>query len=424
MKKVLVIAYFPPTPLPSPRIMGLAKYLPEFGWESVILAASLPQKSDKRFKVIETPYRDALSFWKRLFRLNPDEDLRGGIKKRFGVTAKKSFMDYLLTLGGEIVNYPDGFRGWKPFAIKAGDELLQQEEVQAIISSSAPVTSHIIARELKIKHKIPWVADFRDLWTQNHNYNYSRLRKLLDKRLELKTLAEADALVTVSQPWADKLSALHKGKATYAITNGFDPEIVNIPPANLTDKFTITYTGSIYTGKQEPSKFFAALRDLISDETVDPREIEVRFYGSKHDWLDKEIQQYGLSNIVKQHGVVPRQIVLEKQIESQLLLSLKWEDPQQRGWYSGKIFEYLAARRPILAIGGSDDIIKELLDETKAGICALAVEDVKSTLSELYSEYKLTGRVSYPGGMKKISKYSYREMARKFAEVLDHITRG
>ncbi len=424
MKKVLIIAYFPPTPLPSPRIMGLAKYLPEFGWEPVILAASLPQKSDKRFRVIETPYRDALSFWKKLFRLNPDEDLRGGIKKRFGITAKKSFMDYLLTLGGEIVNYPDGYRGWKPFAIKAGGELLQQEEVQVIISSSAPITCHLIARELKIRYKIPWVADLRDLWTQNHNYTYGPIRKLFDRRLELKTLSSADDMVTVSQPWADKLSLLHKGKTTYAITNGFDPETVNIPPANLTAKFTITYTGTIYSGQHAPSKLFAALRDLISNGTMNPEEIEVRFYGEETEWLDKEIKQYGLSGIAKQYGVVPRDVAIRKQRESQLLLRLKWEDQQEHGAYSGKIFEYLASKRPILATGGSEDVVSELLNETKAGICAPTVVDIKNTLRELYREYKLRGEIAYTGEESKLNKYNHREMARRFSEILDHLRRG
>ena len=103
MKKVLVIAYFPPHPLPSPRVRGLAKYLPEFGWEPIILAASLPQRSDTRFRVVETPYRDALSFWKRLFRLNPDEDLREGIKKRFGIASKKS-LTKLSVIALDIVN--------------------------------------------------------------------------------------------------------------------------------------------------------------------------------------------------------------------------------------------------------------------------------------------------------------------------------
>jgi len=422
MKKVLIVGYFWPYRYGSKRIVGLAKYLPEFGWQPIFLTAPLYEKPEPHFRVIETPYRDVLSFWKKLLGINPEQDLRGQVKKRFGATSKRSpLIDFVLTRLGEIINYPDSERGWKPFAIKAGSELLQKEDIDAMISVW-PVTSHFIAKELKIKYKIPWLADFPDLWSQNHNYSYSSLRRALDIRLERKILAQADALVTISQPWAEKLRALYEGKPAYTITHGFDPEEVNDPPAELTAKFTITYTGTIYTGKQEPSKLFAALRDLISDETIDLKEIEVRFYGRKHDWLDKEIKQYGLSSIVKQYGVILRHTAVEKQRESQLLLLLDWDDPQEKGVYTGKIFEYFGARRPILTTGGvADNVVDVLLGETKVGIHAPTVEGIKGALIEFYKEYKLTGKISYNGVEAEINKYTHREMARKFSEILDHL---
>ena len=418
LKKVLIIAYYR-----SPRIPGLVKYLPEFGWQPVLLTAPLGEKPDLHCRIVETEYRDALGFWKRLFRLDPRENIRNEVKKRFGVTSKKSALDFFLTFGGAVINYPDGDKGWKPFAVKAGDEILQQEDIDIIISSSTPVTSHIIANKLKIKYKIPWVADLRDLWSQNHNYGYGPLRKLIDRRLELKTLSNADALVTVSPVWAEKLRTLHRRETVYTITNGFDPVEVNTPPANLRAKFVITYTGGIYLGKQDPSKLFAALRDLISDGTMDSNEIEVRFYGPKEGWLAREIEDYGLLDIVKQYGMVSREIALGNQRESQLLLLLNWEDEQEKGVYPLKVFEYLAAQRPILATGGfGNDVIENLLDETNAGMYGSVVKNIKSILRELYQEYKLTGKISYNGDIEEINKYSHREMARKFAGILDQVT--
>jgi hypothetical protein len=226
-------------------------------------------------------------------------------------------------------------------------------------------------------------------------------------------------LVAVSQPAAEKLGELHKGKTVYVITNGFDPAEVNEPPANLTAKFTITYTGTIYPGKQDATKLFAALRNLISDGVIDPEEIEIRFYGPQMGWLDKEIEQYALSRIVKQYGTIPRQAALEKQRESQILLLLKWEDPQERGAYSGKIFEYLAARRPILATGGSNSVVTELLKQTKAGIDAPTIPDIKDALEKSYHEYRLKGKIVYDGRKSEIDKYSHYEMTRKFSEVLN-----
>ena len=421
MKKVLIITcWYPPQPYPSFRIIGLAKYLPEFGWQPTVLTSSLG-KVTPQFRVIETPYRDALAFWKRLFGFNPNENIRKQVNERFSIASKNRLVDFIFTRFGEIFNYPDLHRGWKPFAVKAGSEVLQTERVDAILSSSMPVISHLIARELKARYKVPWLADFRDLWTQNNTYNYGPLRKWVDRRLELKTLLPADVLVAISQPAAEKLRALHKGKSVYSITNGFDPAEVNSSPAKLAAKFTITYTGNIYPKRQYPSKLFVALRDLVTDGTLNPDDIEVRFYGRREAWVEKEISDCGLGSIVKQNGVVVREIALEKQRESQLLLLLKWEDPRERGAYTGKVFEYLAARRPILATGGSSDVVDELLNKTNAGICAPTVEDIKNILKKLYQEYKLKGEVAYQGKESSINKYSHREMARKFSEILNQL---
>ena len=419
MKKVLIVALPGCT---SRRIFGLAKYLPEFGWQPILLTIPHLEKPDLPLRVIETSCCDALSFWKKLLGFSPGQDIRAQAKERLRVTSSKSWLDPLLTFGGAIINYPDAERGWKPFALKAANELLQEEAIQAIISSSSPVTSHLIANELKTRYNLPWLADFRDLWSQNHNYRYGPLRKRLDRRLEIKTLARADALVTVSQPLAEKLGRLHQGKSTYAITHGFDPAEVNTPPAKLPTKFTITYTGNIYPGKQDPTKLLASLRDLIADGTLYPQEIEARFYGGKHNWLDYKIKQHGLADTVKQYGPVAREAAVQRQRESQLLLVLNWEDDREPGIHTAKIFEYLAARRPILATGGPrDNVVVELLNQTRAGLPAPTTEEVKSALKQLYQEFKQQGEIAFTGDETEINKYSHREMASRFAEILENL---
>jgi hypothetical protein len=160
---------------------------------------------------------------------------------------------------------------------------------------------------------------------------------------------------------------------------------------------------------------------LISNGTVTPNDIEVRFYGHEEFWLQKEIERYKLSDIVKQYGIIPREISLKKQWESQILLLFKWEDPKVKGGYSGKVFEYLAAKRPILAIGGTKDVVTDLLNETNVGIDAPCVKDIKNAIEKFYTGYKQIGKVSYYGEWKEIQKYSQREMARKFAYLLNQL---
>ncbi|HOV81912.1 MAG TPA: glycosyltransferase [Methanothrix sp.] len=402
------------------RLYGLAKYLPECGWRPIILTPVLPGEPDSRFHVIQTPYDDVVALWKKRMGLNPKKSLN----EQFGASRPKnqpSIMDCLAYLPNEIISYPDGMKGWYKHAVHAGDELLKSERIDVILSSSYPVTCHIIAKALAEKYHVPWIADLRDLWTQNPYSNHCALRRFAEKRLELRTLGKASALVTVSKPLADDLSRLHIHKPVYVITNGFDPEDACFDPPELTEKFTITYTGALYDGKRDPLMLFEALRNLITDGIIDPDRVEVRFFGSQDSWLFDEIRDSNLNGIVRVFGFVPRNQALQKQRESQLLLLLLWNNPQERGVYTGKVFEYLAAGRPIIALGGSEEsVVKDLLNETQAGHYTSSLEDLEAVLSKYYLEYMGTGAVP-PTKKSAASRYSHLEMARKFAGVLDKV---
>jgi glycosyltransferase involved in cell wall biosynthesis len=433
-KKVLIITwYFPPRPnVSSIRLRGLAKYLKDYDWTPIILTGELPNGPRVNCRTVQTPYRDIMGSWKRKFGFDPDREIRTQIKL---ISNKESFknsvvefaLQQLVDIMASIISYPDPQKGWYPYAIEYARRILEGEGVDAIISSYMPATCHLIAKELKEEYKIPWIADLRDLWSQDEGYGRRPLRRMIERRLEKRTLSKADALVTVSWPLAEKLKELHKDRPVYVITNGFDPEEENPLVNNLTAKFTVTWTGNVYHKWQDPLKILEATRSLISEGTIDPDDIEIRFYGSVYGsrdwWLEDRIKQVGLQNVAKFYGQIPREEVIEKQRTSQVLLLLKWEGSTQ-GSIPGKLFEYLAARRPILATGGeTKDVVTELLQETQAGIHAANVEDVKSALKKFYYEYKLDGQVKYKGKKSKINKYSHKEMARKFSEILDTLTR-
>jgi hypothetical protein len=218
--------------------------------------------------------------------------------------------------------------------------------------------------------------------------------------------------------WAETLSELHRDKRTFAIPNGFDPEQVSTG-AKLTEKFTITYAGGLYHGRRDPEILFQALSELISEKTVDPQRVSVRFYGPVEYWLDQEIRDHGLEEVVTQNGSVPREVSIAKQRESQMLLLLSWNDPRERGTFTGKVFEYMAARRPILGVGGPKGVVSELLQKTGAGTHVNDVASLKEILADYYREYSETGAVSFRGVDEEIQHYSHPEMARKFADVLD-----
>lgn len=410
LKKVLIIADLS---IHNPRIIGLVKYLQRFRWEPIIITPPMGEKLDSlssSIKVIETN-----GYRKKDVRLYA----RDHFEPRKFYRKVKPFLKFFYKRYSEITHYPEREKDWIPFALKFSNETLQTENVDVILSSSSPVTTHIIAKELKEKCNIPWIADFRDLWTQNLNYPHSTFRKFFERRLEMKTLAAASALITISSPMAHKLTMLHIEKQVYTIPNGFDPEKMSEEKVDLTSKFTITYTGQIYE-KQNIEKLLVALKDLISEGTMDRKDVEVRIFGPKNERLEKHAGKCGLADVVMQYGMVHWGVSLQKQRESQVLWQITWEDPQEKGAYSGKIFEYLGVHRPILATGGfGGDVVEELIEDTNSGYYCPTIEDAKRALKKLYSEYKLKGAVSYHGDLGKINKYSYPEMARKFADVLE-----
>jgi glycosyltransferase involved in cell wall biosynthesis len=422
-KRVLIVTYyFPPRAgVASIRLKGLAKYLPHFGWEVVVLTARLPGEPDRRFKVVQTHYPgDVSAIFKERLGLQPDK----GFQEQIGIPleireGKSSFTKKVVIKLKGIFAYPDEQKYWYKYAVEEGKKLLRKRRFDALVSSSGPVTAHLIAKALRKEHDLVWVADMRDLWTQGHHYPYGFIRKLFERRLEVKTLSFADALVTVSSPLAEKLKALHKVKPVFVVTNGFDPdEIWEVP---LTEKFTITYTGQIYEGKQDPELLFKALKELIDEKVLDSKDVEVRFFGPKKLWLQQSIGKFNLEGVVKQFGVVSREVALQKQRESHVLLLLNWLDTREAGIYTGKIFEYLAAQRPILAVGGGENMLSELLERTKAGTHAPDIFALKRKLLEFYKEYKRKGNVSYMGIKDEIRKYSHYEMAKKFSQIFEQL---
>jgi glycosyltransferase involved in cell wall biosynthesis len=424
MRRVLLIAFaYPPVEIiGSVRPAALTKYLPRFGWEAIVLTPERPGVR-RGENVVETGYRHVLTDWKARLRL----DRKRSLHEQFGLatasrpgstlihTRAVNFAKYFLT-------YPDEFKGWIPFALDAVEKIRKQNlGIDAILTTSPPIASHLIGRRAKKILGCPWIADFRDLWTQNLG---ERTPQFLQLSLEKRTLRDADALVTVSDPWANRLQPRYPGKRIFTITNGFDPDDYSSPSPGLTREFSITYTGQLYQGQRDPTVLFEVVRSLIDDKAVAPGDLRIRFYGDIEPWLPLLVARYGLEQVVELNGPRPRKEVMERQRESQILLLLPWSDPRETGHHSAKLFEYLAAGRPVLAVGGGHGVLTQSLEETRAGVHAMSTERVREFLFRSYGEFRRTGRVAYSGDLQAIEQYSHPEMAHRFAKVLDCVTAG
>jgi glycosyltransferase involved in cell wall biosynthesis len=425
-KKVLVITFaFPPMPqVASLRMKGLANYLGEFGWEPVFITASPPDAANSDFRNIYVPFPGTVlnSICNKLSLKKLSTNIeRKKQKQNVFYERKNSFVQKLANIFNSFVAYPDHFRLWLPRVVKVVEKLMHNEKFDAILTTSPPVITNLVASKLKRKFGLPWVADFRDLWSQNHYYPYNKLRQFIDAKLEKKVLKYADGLVTISEPLAAQLKNIHKDKVIKTITNGYDPR--ELKNSGLANKFFLTYTGKLYYGKPDPEFLFVALRDLIDNSEISSENFLLRFYGAKLPWLENLILKYSLQDFVQQFGYTKREMIFEKQRESQALLLLNGTEAENFGVYTGKVFEYLAAQRPILYLGGvENDVISRLLQETNTGVRAQNIQEVKNVIRKWYSQFLKEGAVSYEGKMQKINKYSHREMARKFADLLEEVS--
>lgn len=416
-RRVLVIGSIWPYHGGGARVPGLAKYLPEAGWEPVVLTRPLPPDVTLPYRV-ESVGGEAVSVeLARGIGLEGEGGPRRNLARKLHVSPENALLKWAFRTAREVLEYPDGNGKWRHAALKRARELVEAEHFDAVISTSPPVSSHLIASKLKDEYGLTWVADFPHLWSQDHGVPYGRVRRWFDRRLEVATLRRADVLTTVIGPLAQQLGSLHGQERTLTIEHGFDPETLNNPPTPVTDDFTVTYTGGWSPGMREPRLLLKALRRLVNQLTQNGARIRVRFYGPPERWVQDQIEAEGLVDVVRQYGVVPQSEAFARQRESQVLLIPKSE-AKLEGMISSKFYEYLAARRPILAIGGHPDIVDEKLRETSAGTACETLGGAIDALRAHYLEFEKFGIVACHSDLDVVMHYSHREMAKMFGSLL------
>lgn len=431
MKSVLVIANLHHA---SPRIPALLFHLADHGWRATVITPPLGKNAEavlglptgflERVDIVEAPFRgDIFWFWRRLlgwFGFSGGSSYTEQIKERVS-GGRRGWVDRAMRAYQTVFAIPDTEWPWHRPAIRAAKGLLARRRYDALLSSSPFPTVHRVAARICQEWNIPWVADLRDLWSQNHNYPYPSIRRWLDRRIELSTLRHAAMLTTVSGPWRDSLAALH-GDRVAVVRNGFQPLAPVNDPAPLRH-FTIRYTGNIYAGKQDPAKILLALQRGIQSGVLARHRIRLEFFGRHESALAALIQEYALADVAMQRGMLPRAEIRRLQREAHLLLLLQWEEPGQSGVFPLKFYEYLDAERPILATGtGGSEEIDDLLRETGAGIAAAGVEEIEAALGLAYQQYLLQGKVDYHGRREPIDRHSYSGCAQSMATCLDRIS--
>lgn len=426
MKKVLIISYYWP---PSGgggvmRWLKMSKYLPELGWKPIVYTPENPDASVVDPSLLKEIHPDLVElktqiwepydFYRKLTGKKSGEKFKAGYISEASSGNWKSRLSVFIR-GNFLI--PDPRKFWIKPSVKFLSDFLEDNKIDLIISTGPPHSMHLIAFGLKKKFDIPWIADFRDPWTDIDFYHKLKLTKWADRKhrkLERKVLESADHVVTVSPGCAKDLERI-AGKKIQVINNGFDPEDYGFDSPALDKKFSLTHFGA-FNKDRNPSVLWKVLGEISEVNPDFKNNLLIRLIGQTDESVLEEI---GKNNLLENLEVIqhlPHREGLVQLSQSQVLLLPLNDAPNVKGILPGKMYEYLALHRPILAIGPTDADYAAIINETNSGTCC-GFNDftaIKTALLDYFEKYQ-KGVLSVNSS--SYEKYSRKNLAKKFVEL-------
>ncbi|MET0609443.1 MAG: glycosyltransferase family 4 protein [Gaiellaceae bacterium] len=382
MKVLLVTMYFPPAGGGGvQRPLKLATHLPTLGIETHVLAPDDPKwlHRDEELRPPTQAFVHRARYLGPKARL-PSEELRGLTGVDLALAQAR--------LAGRRLLLPDASVTWAPTAIPAAVRIVRNEGIDAIITTSPPLSMNLIGASVKKLTGVPWIADQRDSLVLNADRRFERKtvqakEKALERVVRL-VANNADGIVAVSEAIADELRGFDPSGPVRVIPNGCDFDDFAGLEYTPGDRFRITHTGSFF-GQRNPRAFLSALASSGLDDVV------ARFVGDFRS-VDREwVEELDLGDRLELLDYLPHRRALELQRDSEAnLLLLPEAAGRGKVVPSGKIFEYLAAERPILAAVPTDGAAAKLVRETGAGI-VVGPEDekgIREALVGLHARWK------------------------------------
>ena len=434
MKNVLIISYYWP---PSggagvQRWLKFVKYLRTEGWEPIVYTpenaefpetdTSLQKDIPENLKVIRQPIWEPYSLYKQFIGKGKKEKIQAAFlaeKKRNAFTESLS-----VWIRGNFF-IPDARKFWIRPSVKFLKQYLADNPVDFIISTGPPHSMHLIALPLASNFNLPWIADFRDPWTNIDFYKDLKLTSLADRkhhRMELEVLKNASAVLTISNSMADDFNFLFNRQYD-VITNGYDEDDVIAPDLlEIDKKFSIAHIGTL-VNTRNPFDLWKALSELIQENPTFRDDLMIKLVGRVDHSVHESIDQAGLAGFIKKIDYLSHAEVGKFQQQSQVLLLLINNTPNSKSILTGKFFEYLAARRPILCIGPLCGDAAAILQETNSGLISdfNDVKTLKANILIYYQEFKNGQLISKS---RNIENYSRRALTHQLAKVMDRVLEG
>lgn len=449
MKNILMILYYYPPKggIGVQRNVKFAKYLCKFGYNVHVLTVdeefcgslvdhSLENDVLNDIAVHRTFIKEGhivdrlLSIAKRNSRTSEGSyanvqpnNLWGAIKQIIIKAARKIILDI-----NSLIYIPDAQIGWVKYAVEAGEQIIEENKIDVIYTTSSPYSSHIIGYKLAMKYGIKWIADFRDPWVQNSFADYNFIVKYINALQEKKVVKKADIVMSVSQPIIDDFKRAYKSEREdkfRLLTNGYDEEDFRDLKLDLSDqneKFTILYNGSLY-GKESPEPVFIAVKNLIEQGKIDKDRVRLRFIGDMGSSQRAVFEYYReiYPDIYEHCDFVPHKESLEELCRANALLLILDDIPGSDRIYTGKIFEYIRSGKPILAIV-PNGVARDLIEYTNTGYTAYPMDQnqIDDIFYRAYRAYfDRTSEIKPVHD--RINQYSREVIAKELSNIIENI---
>jgi len=423
MKRVLIITYYwPPAGGPGvQRWLKFVSYFREFGIEPVVYIPENPhypivdeqilEEVPEGIQILKQPIKEPYRFAK-LFSRSKTRQLSSGI-----ITEKKpSKVEQLMLWVRGNLFIPDARIGWVKPSVKYLSNYLEEHPVDVIISTGPPHSLHLIGMKLKKSVDIPWIADFRDPWTQIHyhqNLKLSLSSEKKHKQMEQEVLNKADRVVVTSEGTRRSFESLTDAPID-VITNGFEEQ--DVSEKELDEQFSLVHVGSLLT-KRNPKFLWEVIAEICSENLSFSEDIQIKLAGSVSEDVVRTLKELGINDRCNLIGYISYKEAIQLQHSAQVLLLIEMNTKETSMIIPGKLFEYLSSNRPILAIGPDGSDIESIITETQTGqfFNYSDKERLKEKLLSYYSDFKNGALKIEPKG---ITKYSRRELTRYMSKTI------
>ena len=421
--KLLVISYwFPPfQAMGTYRVASFVRAFADAGWHVAVVAPRDSVWAHYGLRGVPVPdcelCRTPAASWAVVLRRLSLGTLKGGAQTTGGQNVGGGRLKrFLYSLYNNWLCYPDECRPWLWFGMRKAVRFGVTFRPDAILSSAMPASAHVIAARIQSELNVPWIADYRDLWTRHETRPRPRRHERRFQELEDKTIRNASVLTTVSRQYARVLET-NTGKSCRIVYNGFEPSDLPMRSLRQPNQFTILYTGMIYPDQQHPERFLHGLKQFVDAEQLSPEQVRFVYMGASDETVHDLAAVTATQPFCDIRCSQPRQDALHHQQEASVLLFLACDTT---GWIPGKLFEYLANGKPILSVGARNEEIGELLDLCPRSEHCPDAEAVSRVLRAYWQAWRIK-RSAGDCCSVRLGDFTRGAQARKMIELADNL---